>query len=52
MDNTTYKQFLFRFITREFPDNLISATPVKLFGLFIGWKAKMAKPDYQWSSEN
>ena len=49
-ESFVYTRYLFRpFLNRNLPQNTISATPIKIFGILIGVKARLAKTGYPWS---
>lgn len=48
-DKTTITEFHFKLTLGSLPENWVSLSPVKIFGIFIGHKLKLAKPNYKWT---
>ena len=51
-DAVTYKIFwpnVFPWRNKGFPENLVSANPVCVFGILIGMKMTLAKKNYPWT---
>ena len=42
-------RFVIGWLFKETPDNWLRLTPIKLFGIFIGYKMVCAKKGYQYS---
>lgn len=48
-NKTWYWKFTTRWAKGFAPENAICGNPVTFFGIVIGWKWKIAKPNYKWN---